>query len=102
MEQLIPLIAPYIPVACWPMILVAGLYFIINKQRKDTKQTRDQDSLKLHDDILALKFKVTNLEGQSVNHDQLISDLREQMSTLNTNLVRLSVILDRLEKDDGK
>ena len=98
MEQLITLIAPYIPAACWPLVLVAGLYFIINKQRKDTKQTRDQDSLKLHDDILSLKFKVTNLEGQSVNHDQLISDLREQISTLNTNLVRLSVILDRMEE----
>lgn len=98
MEQLITLIAPYIPAACWPLILVVGLYFIINKQRKDTKQTRDQDSLKLHDDILSLKFKVTNLEGQSVNHDQLIADLREQISTLNTNLVRLSVILDRMEE----
>lgn len=97
MEQLISIIAPYIPAACWPLVLVAGLYFIINKQRKDTKQTRDKDSLKLHDDILSLKFKVTNLEGQSVNHDQLIADLREQISTLNTNLVRLSVILDRME-----
>ena len=98
MEQLITIIAPYIPAACWPLILVVGLYFVINKQRKNTKDVRDKDSLALHDDILSLKFKVTNLEGQSVNHDQLISDLREQISTLNTNLVRLSVILDRMEE----
>ena len=102
MEQLITLIAPYIPTACWPLVLVAGLYFIINKQRKDTKQTRDQDSLKLHDDILSLKFKVTNLEGQSVNHDNIINDLRDQIALLNTNIARLSVILERMEKDDGK
>jgi len=97
MEQLITAIAPYIPAYCWPLVLVVGLYLIINNQRKNTKQSRDKDSLKLHDDILSLKFKVTNLEGQSVNHDQIIADLREQISTLNTNLARLSVILDRLE-----
>lgn len=98
MEQLITLIAPYIPAYCWPLILAIGLYYIISKQRKDTKEYRDKDSIQLHDDILALKFKVTNLEGQSINHDQLIADLREQISTLNTNLVRLSVILDRMEE----
>ena len=102
MEQLITLIAPYIPAACWPLVLVIGLYFIISKQRKDTKQTRDQDSLELHDKILKHDFDIANLKGQSVAHDQLINDLRDQIALLNTNIVRLSVILDRMEKDDGK
>ena len=102
MEQLITLIAPYIPAACWPLVLVAGLYIIIKRQRQDTKQVRDQDSLALHDDILSLKFKVTNLEGQSVNHDAIINDLRDQIALLNTNIARLSVILDRMEKDNDK
>lgn len=43
MEQLITLIAPYIPAACWPLILVIGLYLIIKRQRQDTKQIRDKD-----------------------------------------------------------
>ena len=43
MEQLITLIAPYIPAACWPLILVVGLYLIIKRQRQDTKQVRDKD-----------------------------------------------------------
>ena len=100
MEQLITSIAPYIPAYCWPLVLVAGLYFVINKQRKDTKQTRDKDSLELHDKILKHDFDISNLKGQSVAHDTLINDLRDQIALLNTNIVRLSVILDRMEKDD--
>lgn len=100
MEQLITLIAPYIPAACWPLILVIGLYFIINKQRKDTKQTRDQDSLALHDKILKHDFEISNLKGQSVAHDTIINDLREQIALLNTNLVRLSVLIERMEKNN--
>lgn len=99
MEQLITSIAPYIPAYCWPLVIAAGLYYIISKQRKDTKETRDKDSIQLHDDILSLKFKVSNLEGQSINHDQLINDLREQISLLNTNIVKLSVIIENMEKD---
>lgn len=97
MEQLISIIVPYIPAACWPMVLVAGVYFIINKQRKDTKQTRDQDSLALHDKILKHDFDIANLKGQTVAHDNIINDLREQIALLNTNIARLSVILDRME-----
>lgn len=99
MEQLITLIAPYIPAACWPLILSVGLYFVISKQRKDTKQTRDQDSLELHDKILKHDFEIASLKGQSVAHDQLINDLRDQIALLNTNIARLSVILDRMENN---
>ena len=99
MEQLVTLIAPYIPAACWPLILFVALYLIINKQRKDTKQTRDQDSLALHDKILKHDFDIANLKGQTVAHDNIINDLREQIALLNTNIARLSVILDRMENN---
>lgn len=101
-QELLTQIIPHIPTYCWPIILVIILYNIINKQRKDTKETRDKDSSKLHDDVLSLKFKVTNLEGQSVAHDQIINDLREQISLLNTNLVRLSVLIERWDKNNGQ
>lgn len=102
MEQIIQIIAPYIPAACWPLILVIGLYFVINRQRKDTKQVRDKDSLTLHDKILKHDFEIANLKGQAIAHDQIINDLREQIALLNTNLVRLSVLIERMEKNDGK
>lgn len=97
MEQFIAAIIPYVPTVCWPVILVVALYLYINNQRKNTKDVRDKDSLEIHDKILKHDFEISNLKGQSLNHDQLIADLREQISTLNTNLVRLSVILDKLE-----
>lgn len=99
MEQLITIIAPYIPAACWPLILVVGLYLIIKHQRQDTKQVRDKDSLALHDKILKHDFDIANLKGQAVAHDNLINDLRDQIALLNTNIVRLSVILDRMENN---
>ena len=97
MSELITVIAPYIPAACWPVILVIGLYFVINNQRKNTKDIRDKDSLELHDKILKHDFEISNLKGQSIAHDTIINDLRDQIALLNTNIVRLSVILDKLE-----
>lgn len=99
MEQLITLIAPYIPAVCWPVILVVALYLYINNQRKNTKDVRDKDSLEIHDKILKHDFDIANLKGQAVAHDNLINDLRDQIALLNTNIVRLSVILDRMENN---
>ena len=97
MEQFIAAIIPYVPTVCWPVILVVALYMYINNQRKNTKDVRDKDSLEIHDKILKHEFEISNLKGQSVNHDTLINDLRDQIALLNTNIARLSVILDRLE-----
>lgn len=78
MEQLISLIAPYIPAACWPLVLVAGLYFIINKQRKDTKDVRDKDSDEMKTKIAIMENEIQRLKDLDLETKlaQILTDLQ--------------------------
>lgn len=94
-----------IPSGALPLVVVIlGLFWIyrktesINKDREDTKQQRDKDSQNIHDDILSLKFKVSNLEGRSQLHDEILGDLNKQMNALNVNIASLAVKIDNLSQ----
>lgn len=88
----------HIPPSAVPLVItILGLFYIYRKigsDREATKITRDKDSQELHDDVLKLKFKVTELQGRSQHHDTLLEDLRAQMALLNTNIAKMSVHLD--------
>ena len=101
MEQIVTtLIGALSPSALPVVVLCLGglyLYLKFNKVEKDrevTKQQRDSDSQAIHDDILKLKFKVSDLEGRTVHHADLLEDLREQVATLNSNISKLTVQLE--------
>lgn len=100
MIEVISTILPYITPSALPIVLVVlgGLYIYkkIDGERSKTKEIRDTDSQKIHDDILKLQFKVTEIDGRTVKHEQIIEDLREQINLLNTNVVRLSVVIEQL------
>lgn len=78
MEQLISLIAPYIPVACWPLILVIGLYLIINNQRKNTKDVRDKDSEEMKTKIALMENEIKRLKDLDLETKlaQILTDLQ--------------------------
>lgn len=78
MEQLISLIAPYIPVACWPLILVIGLYFVINNQRKNTKDVRDKDSEEMKTRMAIMENEIQRLKdlGLETKLAQILTDLQ--------------------------
>ena len=78
MEQLISLIAPYIPVACWPLILVIGLYFIINNQRKSTKDVRDKDSEEMKTRMALMENELKRLKDLDLETKlaQILTDLQ--------------------------
>lgn len=100
MIEVISTILPYITPSALPIVLVVlgGLYIYkkIDGERSKTKEIRDTDSQKIHDDILKLQFKVSEIDGRTVKHEQVIEDLREQINLLNTNVVRLSVVIEQL------
>lgn len=100
MIEVISTILPYITPSALPIVLVVlgGLYIYkkIDSERNKTKEIRDNDSQKIHDDILKLQFKVSEIDGRTVKHEQVIEDLREQINLLNTNVVRLSVVIEQL------
>lgn len=103
MLEIISTILPYITPSALPVILVVlgGLYIYkrIDGERSKTKEIRDTDSQQIHDDLLKLKFKVSELDGKTVKHEQVIDDLREQINILNQNVVRLSVVIEQLAKN---
>ena len=100
MIEVISTILPYITPSALPIVLVVlgGLYIYkkIDSERSKTKEIRDTDSQKIHDDILKLQFKVSEIDGRTVKHEEVIDDLREQINLLNTNVVRLSVVIEQL------
>lgn len=78
MEQLISIIAPYIPAACWPLILVIGLYFVINNQRKNTKDVRDKDTEEMKTKMALLENEVQRLKDLDLETKlaQILTDLQ--------------------------
>jgi hypothetical protein len=102
MLEIINTVLPYISPSALPLVVVilGGLFIYkkIGNERAKTKEIRDNDSQKIHDDILKLQFKVTEIDGRTVKHETLIEDMRQQLSELNTNIVRFSVVVEELAK----
>lgn len=102
MTDIISTILPYISPSALPLVVVVlgGLFIYkkIGNDRARTKEQRDGDSQKIHDDILKLKFKVSEIDGRTMKHETVIEDMRQQLTELNANIVRLSVIMEELAK----
>lgn len=101
MEHIVTTLIGALSPSALPVVVLClgGLYLWfkfgqIEKDRKETKVERDEDSQEIHDDILKLKFKVSELEGRTVHHADLLEDLREQVATLNSNISKLTVQLE--------
>lgn len=88
-----------------PVAIIAAVvvYVIIYLQRNNTASKRDADSQSIHDDILKLRFEVDNLKHSDVHKEEILEDLRNQLNILNTNLAKLSVTIEGMEKrNEGK
>lgn len=71
----------------------------VAKQKADrllTKETRDADSQELHDKVLKLEFTTQQLKDSQQLTAQVVDDLRDQCSTLNTNIVKLDMAVANL------
>lgn len=71
----------------------------VSKQKADrllTKESRDKDSLELHDKVLKLEFTTTQLKDQQALTATVVDDLRDQCSALNTNIVKLDMAVANL------
>lgn len=66
------------------------------KDRIATKLERDKDSTDLHDKVLKLEFTTQQLKDSQQLTAQVVDDLRDQCSTLNTNIVKLDMAVANL------
>lgn len=81
------------------IIAIAYLYFKFHKvetDRFETKQQRDSDSQNLHDDVLKLKFDVSNLNGIVDLHKNKLESIDQQLAIVNQELVKLNVQVEHL------
>lgn len=102
MEGVLVTILPYISTSALPVVIVViGCFYIYRKignDRKITKDERDKDSQELHDKVEKATWEISNIKNEQVLHRQLIEDFRTQLSTLTTEVAKLSVCIDNLRK----
>jgi peptidoglycan hydrolase CwlO-like protein len=67
-------------------------------QRNSTKADRDKDSQELHDAVLKIQFKLSELDGRTVHHAEILDSLSQQINILNNNLSLLTQKLDYLNE----
>lgn len=68
----------------------------MEKDRTETKVSRDNDSQAIHDDILKLKFDVTNLQGIVNLHKDKLESIDKQLGLVNQELVKLNIQVEHL------
>lgn len=111
MEQIITTLIGAISPSALPIVVLClgGLYLYfkfskVEKDREVTKQQRDSDSQAIHDDILKLKFDVTNLQGIANLHRDKLDSIDKQLGLVNQELVKLNIqiehLADALEKQN--
>lgn len=103
METLFTTLVPNIPTTAIPIVFVViACYYIykrIGSEREDTKKERDADSISIHDKLLKHDFEIANLKGQSVHHEDVLDDLRKQITALNESIIRLTVTIEKWDKN---
>lgn len=64
--------------------------------RLSTKEARDQDSAKLHDAVMKNSWDIQSLKDMSCHRDQVIEQLQQQISILNSTMATTNIKLDNL------
>lgn len=103
MEQIITSIIASLSPAALPLVVVviAAIYFYfkfkgIEQDRQVTKTNRDADSQNLHDDILKMKFEITELQGIVNLHRDKLESIDKQLALVNQELVKLNIQVEHL------
>ena len=83
------------------VVVIAAIYFYfkfkgIEQDREVTKVNRDADSQNLHDDILKMKFEITELQGIVNLHRDKLESIDKQLALVNQELVKLNIQVEHL------
>lgn len=103
MEQIITTLIGALSPSALPIVVLClgGLYLYfkfkgMEHDRNTTKVNRDADSQAIHDDILKLKFDVTNLQGIVNLHKDKLESIDKQLCLVNQELVKLNIQVEHL------
>lgn len=83
------------------VVLLGGFWIYrktqnIEQARKITKVERDDDSKKMHDELLRHSWELSRIKDDNSHRDQLLEDLRKQVEAVNSNLAVVATKLDNL------
>lgn len=68
----------------------------IKNDREATKVIRDEDSRKMHDQIIILEQTVGNLKSENAHLQNRVDDTNQQINTLTTQLAQVIVKMDNI------
>lgn len=71
----------------------------VARQKADrllTKESRDKDSANLHDAVMKNTWEIAQLKDMSCHRDQVIEQLQQQITILNSTMATTNVKLDTL------
>lgn len=102
MDQFVEVFKLISPSALPLVVVLLGGFWIyrktqnIEQARKATKIERDDDSKKMHDDILKHTFEITNLKDIVSLHKDRLESIDKQLGIVNQELVRLNLQVEHL------
>jgi uncharacterized coiled-coil protein SlyX len=64
--------------------------------RATTKESRDKDSQELHDSVMKNSWDIQSLKDMSGHRDQVIEQLQQQITILNSTMATTNLKLDTL------
>lgn len=103
MEGIVTQIVGALSPSALPIVVLClgGLYLWfrfgrIEKDREQTKATRDKDSLEIHDKLLTHDFKISNLQGVVDLHRDKLDSIDKQLAIVNRELVKLNLSVEHL------
>jgi hypothetical protein len=86
----------YVSPSALPLLLVVLFYIKIKNDRKSTKESRDQDSLNIHDALLKHSFQITALKDAQQLHAQWMEDMKSMINAMNIAIAKLDTAVASL------
>lgn len=78
------------------ILCAVAVYVLIWFQRNNTASKRNEDSQALHDKLMKHEFTIAQLKDNQNLMTEIQEDIKQQLNILNTNVVKLSTIVDNL------
>lgn len=96
--EMISAIVPYISPSALPLLLVVLFYIKIKNDRKSTKESRDKDSMDIHDTLLKHSFQITALKDAQQLHTQWMEDMKAMLNAMNVAIAKLDTTVANLNE----
>ena len=82
------------------LAVLSGLtaYLKTKSERKESAKVRDNDSQVIHDTLLHHEWQIKQLESSDNAIVRRLDALQEQMTALNTNVIKIAASIDSLNK----